>query len=462
MPQDERRRKLWFQAAHRADKPTKSCYYCCEDHFNLKEDMENYIRFTMMGGPIILKKDVVPHIFDCHPQRNTARSSKPRFAAEKLNLKRTITEVLAESEGDCEHKKNVENAASSFEKCLAKPLMVDRQCSPIVFESSSSASQATTTSKTVTSSSHSEYQPSTDEISNLLEEKELEMKRTALRLTNYFISSDSKNYIGLPSKWLWIIEELQILTGIPTDHIKLIFMKIRKNDTFRRLGDQFGLSAAGASKIFNRNVQKIAHVLQTLIYCPSKDSLKEALPIPFRLNFSNVAGIIDCFEIQIEKPSNALHQALTWSEYKKCNTIKYLICISPDGFIIFISGGYGGRVSDVELFEKSVIMSILPEKSALMADRGFKQIQCILHKKHIELVRPPSVSTQQKSTKEEVLLTKRIASLRIHVERVIRRIREFSILEPHATIDHYTMPYIESVVKIAASLINLQEPVIKT
>lgn len=119
-------------------------------------------------------------------------------------------------------------------------------------------------------------------------------------------------------------------------------------------------------------------------------------------------------------------------------------------------------MSDIELFEQSGIMNVLPEKCAFMADRGFKQIQTILHRKQIELVRPPSVSSQQKSTREEVLLTKRIASLRIHVERVIRRIREFSLLEPHATIDHYLPPYIYSVVKIAASLINVQEPVIKT
>lgn len=118
-------------------------------------------------------------------------------------------------------------------------------------------------------------------------------------------------------------------------------------------------------------------------------------------------------------------------------------------------------MSDIELFKQSGIMNVLPEKCALMADRGFKQIENILHKKQIELVRPPSVSSKQKSTREEVLLTKRIASLRIHIERVIR-IREFSLLEPHATIDHYIVPYIDSVVKIAASLINLQDPVIKT
>jgi len=79
-----------------------------------------------------------------------------------------------------------------------------------------------------------------------------------------------------------------------------------------------------------------------------------------------VIGIINCFEIQ--KPSNAMHQALTWSEYKKCNTLKYLIAISPDELIIFISGGYGERVND-ELYDKSGIMNVLPEKYAVMADR---------------------------------------------------------------------------------------------
>jgi len=32
---DKIRRKLWFKVAHRTDKPTKSCYYCYEDYFNV-------------------------------------------------------------------------------------------------------------------------------------------------------------------------------------------------------------------------------------------------------------------------------------------------------------------------------------------------------------------------------------------------------------------------------------------
>ena len=37
VPAEEKRRKLWFKAAHRADEPTNSNYYCCQDHFNVSK-----------------------------------------------------------------------------------------------------------------------------------------------------------------------------------------------------------------------------------------------------------------------------------------------------------------------------------------------------------------------------------------------------------------------------------------
>ena len=58
-----------------------------------------------------------------------------------------------------------------------------------------------------------------------------------------------------------------------------------------------------------------------------------------------------------------------------------------------MSKGYGGRISDTLLFEESNVMSVLPEKSGVMADRGFKQIQTILNEKNCELIRPASVSS---------------------------------------------------------------------
>ncbi len=39
----------------------------------------------------------------------------------------------------------------------------------------------------------------------------------------------------------------------------------------------------------------------------------------------DVTIIVDCFEVFIERPSNLLAQAVTWSSYKHHNTIKILL-----------------------------------------------------------------------------------------------------------------------------------------
>ena len=281
-------------------------------------------------------------------------------------------------------------------------------------------------------------------------------------MINNLIEKESNFYIRIPKDWLWILDELSTQLGIPVVNLKITLMKIKLDDQFKRLGHQFGQCTSNTARIFRRTVPKLAALLKTFLFFPTRKQVKILLPIPFRMNFSKVYAIIDCFEIQIEKPSNALHQALTWSSYKNCNTIKYLLCITPDGLVLFVSPGYEGRISDILLFEICGIMENLPEDCWLMADRGFKGIATILNKKNITLVRPPSVESDVKPSKAEVFLTKRIASVRIHVERSVRRFREFSMLVPHSTLHHPSIAFIEEIIQIASRLINIQHPLIKT
>src|SRR5699024_7700842 len=137
-------------------------------------------------------------------------------------------------------------------------------------------------------------------------------------------------------------------------------------------------------------------------------------------------------EMEIQIPSNALKQALTWSNYKNCNTVKYLISLTPHGFINFISPGYGGRTSDKIVLEQSGYFDILPNDCQIMVDRGFKQIGEAVSAKNCTVERPPTVRQAEKPTREEVKETRRIAALRIHIERNIRRLREFRLLRRHA------------------------------
>lgn len=96
-----------------------------------------------------------------------------------------------------------------------------------------------------------------------------------------------------------------------------------------------------------------------------------------------------------------------------------------------------------------------------MADRGFKHIEQYVKKSGITLVRPPSVEKGSQMTKSEAKETKQIASLRIHIERVIRRVREFYMLRPHACLNFNFVKILDDVIIIACALINLQDSLIK-
>lgn len=172
-------------------------------------------------------------------------------------------------------------------------------------------------------------------------------------------------------------------------------------------------------------------------------------------------SILDCFEVQIEVPSNALHQALTWLDYKKYNTIKYLISSTPHGLVNFISIGFGGRATDKTIIENSNYLNLLPNNCVVMADRGFKQVAQLFEARNSSLVKPPSVSSSKKPTKEEVRETRTIAALRIHIERTIRRLREFRMLKEHSCINKNMVHHLDSVVTIACGIINIQSPLIK-
>ena len=307
----------------------------------------------------------------------------------------------------------------------------------------------------------SEFSFSSGQLSDMKNEHFKEMRRTALKVTNFLIENDPKRYLNIYKEWLWIIDILQRATSIPADHIKLTLMKIKLNDSMVRLSDQFNMSVSTVSRVFNGTVFHLANMLETLIYFPEVSKIQENLPIAFRANYSRVVCILDAFEIFIQKRSDPLQQSLTWSNYKHSNTLKYVVGITPDGLIAFVSPGYGGRISDTELVKDCGLIDKLPEGYIVLADRGFKGIETLLSEKKCTLLRPPSVYSSVKPSKEEVLETKRIASIRIHIERFIERIREFEMLSPYSCLPPSTMLYIDQVTKIAAGLINLQKPLIQ-
>jgi len=148
----------------------------------------------------------------------------------------------------------------------------------------------------------------------------------------------------------------------------------------------------------------------------------------FKHHYSNTRVIIDSTEFAIERPSSLLSQSSTFSSYKTKNTVKVLVGITPSGAISFVSECYEGSISDKRLVEVSGLLEKLDAGDEIMADKGFL-IQDILAPIGVRLNVPPLLKCDSQMTNEDVILTKKIAQLRVHVERAIGRVENFYILQ---------------------------------
>ena len=118
----------------------------------------------------------------------------------------------------------------------------------------------------------------------------------------------------------------------------------------------------------------------------------------------------------------------TYSTYKNHNTYKCLIGISPGGAVTFISKLFPGSITDRQLTEKSGLLQLLERGDSVMADRGF-DIQDDLTPIGVKVNIPLFLKGKQQLDAGEMVETRRIASLRIHVERAMERIKNFHIFD---------------------------------
>lgn len=134
------------------------------------------------------------------------------------------------------------------------------------------------------------------------------------------------------------------------DEMLLTLIKIRRNFDDMHLATIYNINTSYVSRLLAIWIPFLAKMLESWIMWVLRF---EQQPVPCFALFPRCVGVLDCFELYIEKPGSKLEQQAYWSEYKHHHTVKFLVCVAPNGTIMYLSPAYGGRTSDNEIVKNS-------------------------------------------------------------------------------------------------------------
>ncbi|XP_077535621.1 uncharacterized protein LOC144147377 [Haemaphysalis longicornis] len=309
--------------------------------------------------------------------------------------------------------------------------------------------------------------------------QEAKEKLQRLEITQAMFEQDRnrvKFYTGLPSFAMLLALFNLLEKSIPSgprnvltrfQEMLLTLMRLRLGVPLQDLAYRFNVSQATATRVVERWLSVMHVRLNKLVKWPEREHLQRTMPMCFRQAFgTRVAVNIDCFEVFINRPSSTLPRAQTWSRYKNHNTVKFLIGIAPQGVITFISEGWGGRTSDRKVTESCGILDNLLPGDSVLADRGFTIGDAVgLHCAKLEV--PAFTRGKPQLSAWEVERTRKLANVRIHVERVIGVLRQkYAILSSTIPTDMLVVrngneiPQLDKTVAVCSALTNLSKSVV--
>ncbi|XP_073672338.1 uncharacterized protein [Paramisgurnus dabryanus] len=314
-----------------------------------------------------------------------------------------------------------------------------------------------------------------NEINRLLQEnRQLKHELDGFKITEEFFKDDDvkvKYYTGLPSYAIFQVLFSKVMPFLPQDKRKLTcfqmllltFMRLRLDLPIQHIAHLFNVNESTVSTAFKQTVSVLYSRLSPLVHWPDRERLQVSMPHQFVEIFGNhFAAIVDCFEVSIERPSNLQARAQTSSNFIKDGlTLKYLICITPQGVISFISKGFGGRTSDKQLTENCGFLDKLLPGDIVLADRGF-DIKESVGLMCAEVKIPAFTKGQRQLEAKDVEDMTSIAHLRIHLERVIGVVRnKYKILSTTIPIsmvlpcERVNVTFLDKIVTVCCALVNM-------
>ena len=239
------------------------------------------------------------------------------------------------------------------------------------------------------------------------------------------------------------------------DEFLLLLMRLKAGLFVQGLADRFGVSTSLVSRICITWINLLYFELKDLFPFPSQELVRKNMPDEFA-EFATTGIILDCTEIFIQRHFAMLAQSETWSDYKHHNTWKQLVGVTPNGQVTFLSDLWGGWVSDKQITRESGVLDLLSSGDNVMVDRGFDIKDIVSNGVTVNM--PPFLAGRDQLTALETEETMSIASVRIHVERAIGRIKTYHILD--GNLPNILSPYVTQIATVCGLLTNFLPPLL--
>lgn len=258
-------------------------------------------------------------------------------------------------------------------------------------------------------------------------------------------NQDSQNKKGRPKK---LTTETEFF---------MVMCRLRRGFSIHHLSHLFGVADSTISRTFTAWINFLYLKFGTINIWPPQEVVRETMPDAFKEKFPSTRVIIDCTEIKCEMPSSLLLNTELFSSYKNHTTLKALIGIAPCGAVTFVSQLYTGSISDREIVIRSgFLLQKFDDGDSVMADKGFT-IEDLLPLGTVLNI-PPFLGQDGQMDPSDVIKTQQIASLRIHVERAINRIKNYKIWDGIVPLSQFGL--INQMWSVCSFLSNIQDPLI--
>ncbi|XP_030015473.1 uncharacterized protein LOC115436698 [Sphaeramia orbicularis] len=198
---------------------------------------------------------------------------------------------------------------------------------------------------------------------------------------------------------------------LPIDEFFLFLTYLSTGSTQTELGHQFNIHRTTASRIITSWANFLYCLLGAVCIWMTPEEITAKLPPEFK-DYADTQVIVDTTELRCQTPSS------------HC-TFKAMIGMAPHGPLTFVSALYGGSISDRELFSLSGIIPLLSPDMAVMVDEGFQVDDLVPGKLH----RPAFCSNKEQMAAHDILETQSIARLRVHIERLVRRVKDNKLFD---------------------------------